>query len=86
MKLFEATFNKYRKGQATFKRSLSFEQIQMLLIVCDDLKIMYKQKKRVGHITFIFNGDVNRWVIIKNVPHHLLAKVLPTDEWTEATQ
>jgi hypothetical protein len=83
MKL-KVEFNKYRKeGQNFFSRSLPMSSLEILLIICDELRVEHLPKKKTAEIIFIFNGELNRFAKAKNVPLWIAKKFLPETEWNQ---
>jgi hypothetical protein len=86
MKL-KVEFNKYRaKGQNIFTRTLSLESIDLLLIMCDNVKIDKREKSKKGEIIFTFDGELTRYAKVKNAPPWVLKKFLPENEWSDRTK
>lgn len=82
MKLYKVQFSKHRTGQTYFERSLSWSSVTLLLVLCDDVKIVYKRNR--NKITFIFKRpEENIYARIINVPDYLAKTVLSMEEWKE---
>jgi len=79
---FKCSFVKHRKGQTYFERSIVWESVLLMLILCDDVKIKYKKNKNQITFTFLKN-DVNVFCTVYGVPDYLSKTVLAMDEWSE---
>lgn len=82
MRKFKCQFNKHRKGQTYFERSITWDAVTLLLAICDDVKIQYKKNKNKA--TFIFHkNDVNTFCTVIGIPDYLARQIIPVDEWKE---
>lgn len=81
MATYKVQFIKDRKGQTYFERSLTFESLQLLLIMCDDVHVT-KNKKKTGTVTFIFTKPgMNLYCKAISLPKSLMAKLISENEW-----
>jgi len=82
MKLYKVQFSKHRKGQSYFERRIPWQSVTLLLILCDEVKIVYKKNK--NKITFTFNkADTNTYCRVINVPDYLSKTVINMEEWKQ---
>jgi len=83
MQTFKCSFIKFKKGQTFFERSLTYDQLVLLLILCDELKVVRTKKNR-GKITFIFHkAEFNTYCEVKNLKDYILKKFVPETEWNK---
>lgn len=81
MATYKVQFIKEKKGQTYYERSLTYESLQLLLILCDDVTAQ-KNKRKTGCITFIFHKPgMNLYCKAINVPQSLMAKLVAVTEW-----
>jgi hypothetical protein len=81
MATYKVQFIKDKKGQTYYERSLSLEDLQLLLIVCDDCQAI-KNKRNSGCITFIFTKPgMNLYCKAIKLPVSVMAKLVAEMEW-----
>ena len=74
------SFTKDRKGKKFFERSLDKDTLTLLLILCDDVEVLYKKNRNT--IRFIFHKPgLNTFVEFKKVKDYIAQQVLPMEEW-----
>jgi hypothetical protein len=79
---YKIEFSKFRKGQSFYQRSFTIEQMEILLVMCDDVQVHLHRNKKKGSITFIFEGkEYNRFARCKDLRVWILKKFVPEKEW-----
>jgi len=82
MTLYKVQFSKHRKGQTYFERSVPWSSVTLMLILCDEVKVVYKKNK--NKITFIFHkAEANTYCTVLNVRDYLAKTIISMEEWQQ---
>jgi hypothetical protein len=82
MKKYKIRFLKLRDGQHYYERSVSFDSLELLFIISQDVEIIVRPKKKTGKIVLTFTaGALCTFVSANKLPLYILKKFLSEKEW-----